>query len=403
VLLAAPTHRRGWIDPRELVRRVKETQSERLNLRKADLIQSLLRLAPDHRNAALAQAADIPGPCGRVVRWALRGDEGPTEADRGEFALWLAAARRRNPTGRLKELTVLSRAEADVALEPPSYQWNPKGPETTERYWVRGGEVPFQIMPARQKPPEFDVELQPTLALSCATCEGVWGIGNPWITDWLATIWPANVDPLLAEGARALTQRVNSPASMLEPNYVYLAPLLEPDRPWTELAYLVAWIALVSKDADSRGSAMDAIIAAVEDGRADWRAAADVLLGLLPGGWIKLNRVGDVGREVSRVSPLHSWWVAEFLQCFIGGLREAPRDLHHLLSLLVELLSGLHLSVAEPARERLAMLKIPGRGGKAVEQLLAQAPTELSADAKRALHQCAESRISRAARWHGTV
>src|SRR5262249_7226080 len=64
VLLAAPTHRRGWIDPRELVRRLKETQSERLNLRKADLIQSLLRLAPDHRNAALAQAADIPGPCG---------------------------------------------------------------------------------------------------------------------------------------------------------------------------------------------------------------------------------------------------------------------------------------------------------------------------------------------------
>ena len=210
-----------------------------------------------------------------------------------------------------------------------------------------------------------------------------WSASNPWITDWLATIWPANVDPLLAEGARALTQRVNSPASMLEPNYPYLAPLPEPDRPWTELCHLVTWIGLVSKDADSRGSAIDAIIAAIEDGRADWQAAADVLLRLLPGEWVKLNRVADAGREVSRVSPLHSWWVAEFLQSFIAGLDEAPRDLHDVLTLLLELLSGLQLGLPAPARERLAALEIPGRGGKAVEQLWALAPTEISADAKK--------------------
>jgi hypothetical protein len=243
--------------------------------------------------------------------------------------------------------------------------------------------------------------MQPTLALTAPKREGGWAGSNAWITDWMAMIWPLNVDPFLADGARALSQRVNSPASAAEPNYAYLAPLLEPDRPWTELAYLAAWIALASKDADSRGSAMDAMIAAVEDGRADWRAAADVLLRLLPGEWIKLNRVADACREISRVSPLHSWWVAEFLQSFVAGLEEPPRDLYQLLTLLVELLSGLQLAVGAPARERLATLQVPGRGAKAVEQLLAHAPTEISADAKKSLHQCTQSRIERAARWPG--
>jgi hypothetical protein len=397
-LLAAPTHRHGWVDPRAFVRRAKEIESLGLPVGTADLIQALLRLAPDGRSVALGDAGELRGQPGRAIRWALGGDEGSTA---GEPAVWLAAGRCRNPRGQLKELAELDRTEDDYALHPPSYIWTGQAARNTHRFWVRGGEVPFKIRPDRSAPDAADFRMQPTLGLTCPKREGGWAMSDTWIIDWMAMIWPLNTDPFLAEGARALTQRVNSPASAAEPNHAYLAPLLEPDRPWSELAYLAEWIALVSKDADSRGSAMDALIAAVEDGRADWRAAADVLLRLLPGGWVKLNRVADACREISRVSPLHSWWVAEFLQSFVAGLEQAPRDLYHPLTLLVELLSGFQLAVNAPARERLATLSIPGRGAKAIEQLVGHAPAKISAEAKKALDQCTQSRIERAARWQG--
>jgi hypothetical protein len=47
-LLAAPTHTRGWIDPRELARRLRRLQEQAREPLMFDLVQALLRLAPDH-------------------------------------------------------------------------------------------------------------------------------------------------------------------------------------------------------------------------------------------------------------------------------------------------------------------------------------------------------------------
>ena len=53
-MLSAPTHKFGWLEPREFVRRCKEAESyEEVPI--ADLIQALLRLAPDHRAAFSGQ------------------------------------------------------------------------------------------------------------------------------------------------------------------------------------------------------------------------------------------------------------------------------------------------------------------------------------------------------------
>jgi Family of unknown function (DUF6493) len=70
-LLSAPTHSGGWIDPRELVARYRERCSLPIANEPADLILALLRLAPDHRPAALADAADLEGERGAAIRHAL--------------------------------------------------------------------------------------------------------------------------------------------------------------------------------------------------------------------------------------------------------------------------------------------------------------------------------------------
>ena len=50
------------------------------------------------------------------------------------------------------------------------------------------------------------------------------------------------------------------------------------------MRYLALPVALVSKDSGSRGAALDALIAGIEDGRAAPGRLAEVLLLLLPGG-----------------------------------------------------------------------------------------------------------------------
>jgi len=71
-LLSAPTHEGGWIDPAEWVRRINSLQSEP---GEADLILSLLRLAPDGREAALKSLnkTKLKGECVNVAKYALGG------------------------------------------------------------------------------------------------------------------------------------------------------------------------------------------------------------------------------------------------------------------------------------------------------------------------------------------
>jgi hypothetical protein len=215
-------------------------------------------------------------------------------------------------------------------------------------------------------------------------------------------VWPLNADPFLADGAQSLSQRVNAPSSTLEPNYVYLSPVVEPDRPWNEMAYLVVWIALVSKDADSRGAALDAVIVAIDDGRAATKTAADILLRLLPGGWVKSNRVAEVCREIARVSPLHAWWAADLLELALQEMGTLPNAVHHWLTLLLELLSDLQIPLAAATRDALTKSKLSGKAAKAVEQMLRLPEVGLSATVGEALRRAIESRITRAARWTQT-
>jgi hypothetical protein len=100
-LLSAPTHKGAWIDPRVLPDRIRQWESAQLKLDNADLIQCLLRLAPEHRKEALALMPQSQEESIRVIRYAL-GDQMKTPVNTPE--LWVAAFRCREPKGQSKYL-----------------------------------------------------------------------------------------------------------------------------------------------------------------------------------------------------------------------------------------------------------------------------------------------------------
>jgi len=123
-LLAAPTHQHGWLDPRKLVQRMKVWQSQKTVIQDNDFKQAMLRLAPDFRREACEEAKQLTGDTGRIVRYALGGDEKPERRDGYQAFLWLAAGRARCPRERLDDLECLDleRCGPDE-LTAANYTW----------------------------------------------------------------------------------------------------------------------------------------------------------------------------------------------------------------------------------------------------------------------------------------
>jgi hypothetical protein len=388
-----------------------------------DFIQSLLRLAPEYRGEALSQAIAITGHVGRIVRWALGSKDGPTKEDGDYRSLWLAAGRARLPAAALSELAAVGIPEnLPDGVIPAGYAWQPK--QATKDH--------ASTFYQRQAPP---IEIVEQPSASFANCPATWPTvvlhdrehwcqymmtittNGPngttvvydrmertwfvaaWKIEWLAQVWPLCLDPFCALAAYELGQRIDQAASPYEPNHVFLKPLLDPDRPWSEMSSLAVAMGLASKNADVRTSALDVLIEAVSDGRAHARQLARVLSKLLAGGWLKLNRVADALAEVARCSKLHTWFAAEALQGFLAGLDSLPRDAHFVLSLLHELLVDLGMALSPAAARPLEAIHGTSKTAKtaaAMRELLGQSnPAEF----RQAGLQLLESRIARAKRW----
>lgn len=365
VLLSEPTHERGWIEPSVLVERMKAG----LEPERADLILALLRLAPVGREAALERLADSPLAAAAPLRWALGGGSGPGRREK-ELEIWLAAARARQPRGRL-EIEGLPE-EAVRPVEPqwtctwvgkeykfPRFSWTPEPlpPET-------GGAVGFLKKlvggsRARRR-------LMPTVLLQQQGSRG-WetpDLQGSFVVRWLALLWPGNLDFYWKAAANALVERLDYDTTAAFPNFAYLDPLFEPDRPWADLEYLVLSLALISKDADVLGLGIDALIEALNDGRAHHGPFATVLVRLYEADWIKPNRLAESLSEVARVGALHRRAVAEVLGKLLE--RPLPKGGHHLLQLMLEVSDG----VSVEARSRLGEFSGGGKTARLVKRLL---------------------------------
>ena len=394
-LLATPTHEYGWLAPRRLVERMHQLHELGLHPPQLDLIQGLLRLAPDGREEALSAAADLPGKAGVVVRWALGGQEAPSTEWAGA---WLAAGRGRTPRGVIEPLVLTGLSdEVPDGITPARYRWVAHGEKRTGQQRIR-----LSISPSDRS--GLDEAAFPIQALHAGISQRrrptVFMPG--FMRQWRASIWPGNPDPHLAGLIQRLMGRIDCNATSLEPSRSYLEPLFQPDRNWSALGLLVLGIAMVGKDTDLRGVAVEALHGAVVDGRAQPRQLSGTLLQLMGGGWVKLNRLADALRRLSDISALTSWFSVCILDALIVSGDELPRDAHHLLELWLELLGKLGLLPSQQAQDKLRRLRGSSKTAQLGRAILAQSEASDARGRARVELEFLAGRLERTGRCSGS-
>jgi hypothetical protein len=459
-LLSTPTHQGGWIDATVLGPRVADWQQGDDEVLPQDFALALLRTAPDNRLVALEAARELKGNTGRIVRWALGGNEGPTSADSADSALWLAAGRCRVPDGEVPELkqfpelcqlpfgaerTVLTWKQGKLTARQPnrsSFATEALLKELTGRFSENESDIAESkgfldglqtlVNMNANKEKSNDSESIPEEEISSdkvdANLVAYWlprtpsdiprshitacmahyvrsghtmPSSPPWERQWMATSWPLNTDPYFSAALTAIRWRLNSSkSSVFDPNHVLLEPLFHPDRPWTEMGCLLIALAALSREADTRNVAVDVLITSVSDGRADHELLAAIWSKMSTMEFVKLNRISEALTATALVSPLHQWFAAEVVQRIIAGFTDWPTDGHHLLVPLVEWLTDLQMPLTADARSTLTRCKPKGKAAKLSQSLLSRSETNsLSVNQRTALQTAIEQRLARAHRW----
>lgn len=353
--LSLPTHRDGWLDPVELVRRIKVYVASKnsdwgyYSINDLDLAQALLRLTPDGRREALELAADLePHAYIRTLRFALGESVELKGIGRNDVALFFAAAHCRAVTH-----------PTDPGMFPTSV------PEVALRedgsLHISGAVTDDLAFPG-------DLLLRAhswNASVSQQDCWGSTPSQRDWLIQWQSLCWPINRRPMCLLGS---SWQRSSPE--------FLQNLLERDTSWGEEAARLAVLAMGTDVPRSKGLVTDALIDAFAEQLADPRLLGRHLAANVDR--LMLNRVAPVLSEVARVSPLNHWSVFMLLDHFLGRLATAPKDLHQLLTPYLE---SATICGRAPSDEALRLLRSITGSSKAAK--LAKELCGLSAVASR--------------------
>jgi hypothetical protein len=393
-LLSAPTHRGGWLDPLTLIERLAAWEQFDDEPPIIEAVLAILRLAPDNRPVALKRTAKLSGELADAVRYAL----GAEKVKIGKTApLWIAAARTRAPLADDPQVEKRFPALGPDAGTAARYEWKIK----TETYRINGKKYTLEQFHVTSSPPvpkKIGEELISVLLHHKSRETG--GVDD---VRWSASWWPAGHKAQFAAGARRLGNNLDW-SSAYWANKTHLQPLLDPDTPLDELGMLVLCLGLAAKEPGEHMLAADALAAAIRDGRVDGQRLAQTLATLLTTVGIKPGRWSKVFGDVARISPLHAHVVRLTLENTLAAagksLKDPPKDVHHLLELLLELLAETGASVANPStRDALTQITGSGKAAKAAKALLAAKADNLAVSVVAIGRAALQGRIERALRW----
>ena len=401
-LFATPTHEQGWIDPIQLVARLRHLEQDWKYSRRHDLTQALLRIAPDRREEALALRSNIPAPIRKLVCWALGAEEGPSTNDRKEYELWVAAGRARSPQESFVDAYNVFRVKDDLpdSVKPARYTW-----ESTVRHSKSDSKYSFPEIKVSHNQgsfpkddnkkqhnsfPDFsDVQhlLQasfkrifslssgpiwkriPTSAFHLSKKGARYHPFSSWQVQWVQYTWPLHQDSFLNLGIQRIIGRIDENTATSVPLYSYLEPAFLLYRPWTEMTQLAIWAGVVSKDVELQNVAIEALIESISDGRAHPTQLTKVLVKLSEGGWIKQNRLANALEQVAAVSELHQYVICDILDRYVAGLPALPKNAHHFLQLQVELHAALRTPIPPDTKIKLKEIKGKGKAAQLARSL----------------------------------
>ncbi|MBS0204846.1 MAG: hypothetical protein JSS49_18215 [Planctomycetes bacterium] len=415
-LLSAPTHSGGWIDPVTLVARVEELGDRLNSIPEFDQALALLRLAPDHRAAALTAwqatpAVDRDCEFHRALSHALGAEQtvvGPT------VSLWCAAARARGAWTNDPLVMAQHRAAGPDAGQAADVQLKFHPADEHPGKIILTVKPQRVSLPARPGPPLLpagrlrdDFKLpdrefanpNPIWLLHDGLCRFWLCPGGPLAVRWALTVWPANPDPLLAHGLFHLKSNIDW-ETKLWANRVYLQCLLPANTPVSPLARLVLVVGLAAKDSEESGIAVDVAITAIADGRLNGLDLGEMLRNVLLTGNFKVARWAKALKEIAGPTVLHAHTVSTALaRVFTGDTACGTRDLALLLELLHELTLQTGLGIPAATRDWLERYVGTGKGAKAVKSILAASPVT-KPEQLRELHLAAlQARVDRVRNW----
>lgn len=355
----------------------------------------MLRLAPERRAAALAEAASLEGEFGEALRYALGGN---VDAIGASEVLWVAAARARAPFAD------------DERVE----QRHPRlGPDAglAAQYRIRyGADSNVRGMfNTRQsivhRVPGWPLSGPQNIATVALHYEATYG-HSAGMHRWLGTVWPLARESFFAQGIERIVGRDSGQIDLLA-NRPFLEALLDPDTPLERLGAVLLVGALSAKHAEQSLLATDALIAAIDDGRLDAGLLGKTLAFLLPSGLLKPIRIANSLGVVARLSLLHAYIVCHALQL---GLCCAKKmiwghvtwtGLGNLLRLLKELLIETGDSIhVEELRLVLSGLGASGSTAAIIREILSIEARDGRSTLKDATLYALNRRIERVGRWN---
>ncbi|MBS0206330.1 MAG: hypothetical protein JSS49_25865 [Planctomycetes bacterium] len=353
-LLSLPTHRGGWIDPVVLVERIATYAREKAIVsNNVDIAQALLRLSPDGCEQAKQAIACLKAEQ-KKDDWYTKNSLNALEFALGEPVELSWASR-----GLNYETRCLAAAHARAALGHPC---DPPLPFTVPNATLdEDGSIRFV------GPITNDAAFPGGLLLQAHSWDAAfperesWGSSGTatrnWMVDWQNMVWPNNraVACLLSIQFGHVPDSLNN--------------LLDPDWTWTDEACRLAAWAMGTESADCKLRVTDAIVFGTSQRTFDPTLLGRHLATILEK--LKLNRVAAVLAEAARVSPLHQWTVFTILDSTLSHISTVPRDLHHLLTPLLETATLLGRCVNDSSRAFLSSITGSTKTAKLAQQILA--------------------------------
>jgi hypothetical protein len=401
-LLSAPTHAGGWIDPRTLVERAKVWQTLGQFPSNLDRALALLRLAPDHRLAALREAETLEGEFGEALRYALGG---VLESIGGTDTLWIAAARARAPFADDDDVEARHPSRGPDAGRAARFRLSPG------RHGIARGRGPYGMARTFDRPRRL-LETAPPIGTSCpnnlptVALHSVDAYGlDAGMHRWLATVWPLARESFFAQGFEHIVGQEGG-LMALRANRPFLEALFDADAPLKGVGVLLLTGALSANQAELRLLAVDTLIAAIDDGRLDRATLGAALVSLLPAGMLVPARLAKSLGAAAKVSPLHAHVIGGALQQGLCCAKELlSRGVNWTgLATLLRLLKELLIELGEPLRladlrTALSELQATGSTANLIRQLLALEEKDSQSALKSAARYALMHRIERAERW----